>query len=99
MDVEAFDVDLREDVERGLRLDGGDAGNLVEHVVDADALVVHAAARHDVVVDALVAIDSICTYPRRPFDHLSTSAARCFTQRSYKNYLEMYTELKEKKRY
>lgn len=25
VDVEAFDVDLREDVERGLRLDGGDA--------------------------------------------------------------------------
>ena len=57
VDVEAFDVDLREDVERGLRLDGGDAGDLVEHVVDEVALVVHAAARHDVVVDALVAAE------------------------------------------
>ena len=47
VDVEAFDVDLREDVERGLRLDGGDAGNLVEHVVDEVALVVHAACTTD----------------------------------------------------
>ncbi len=29
-DVELLHIDLREDVERGLRLDRGDAGNLVE---------------------------------------------------------------------
>ena len=33
-DVETLDIDLREDVERGIWLFGRDAGNVVERLVD-----------------------------------------------------------------
>ena len=57
-DVELLHVELGEDVERGLRLDRGDAGNRVQRVVDVFALLVQTTAGHDVVVDALVAAES-----------------------------------------
>ncbi len=46
-DVELLHIDLGEDVERRLRLDRGDAGNLVERVVHELALLVDTAAGHE----------------------------------------------------
>ena len=53
-DVEPLDVDLREDVERRLRLDGGDARNRVQRFGDVFALFVDATSGHDVIIDALM---------------------------------------------
>ena len=55
MDVELLHIDLREDVERRFRFDRGDAWNIVEHVVHQLALIVDAAAGHQIILDALMA--------------------------------------------
>ena len=54
VDVELLRVDLREDIERGLWLDGGDAVDGVERLIDVFALLVEAAAGHQIIIDALM---------------------------------------------
>ena len=54
-DVELLHIHLGEDIERRARLDHRNAINLAERLVHKVALLVHAAAGTDVVVDRLVA--------------------------------------------
>ncbi len=57
-DIELCRIDLREDVEGGLRLLHGDAGDAVEGIADEVALLIDAAARHGIFIDALIAPES-----------------------------------------
>ena len=53
--IELLDIHLGEDVKRSLGLHRGDAIDGVQRLVHVVALLVHAAARHDVARHALVA--------------------------------------------
>ncbi len=57
-DVELCGIDFWKDVEGGLRLLHGDAGDAVEGITDAVALLIDAAAGHGILIDALVAPES-----------------------------------------
>ena len=54
-DTEFLGIDLGEDVEGCLGLDSGDAGDIVQSLVDELSLLVKTAAGNDVVLDALIA--------------------------------------------
>ena len=56
-DVELLHVNLREDVECGLRLHCGNAVDAVQRVVDVFALFVNSPAGDDVVIHALVSAE------------------------------------------
>ena len=59
VNIELFDVQLREDTrKRRFRLNCGNAGNFIEHLIDQFALLVHAATWLDVVLDALMSAQS-----------------------------------------
>ena len=55
--VEALNINLREQVERAVRTGAADAVNLVEHLVCQGALLVQAAAGNDQLVNGLVAAE------------------------------------------
>ena len=55
--VEALNIDLREQVQRAVRAGAADAVNLVEHLVRQGALLVQAAAGNNQLVNGLVAAE------------------------------------------
>ena len=56
-DAEALHIHFREDVEGGLRLDDGNAGDILQRIVNKLALLVDAAARNEVGLDTLIAAE------------------------------------------
>ena len=56
-DVEAFPIQLRKGVQRAARLNAADAFDLIQHGVGDATLFVQTSARHDELVDALIAAE------------------------------------------